>query len=273
MEETSYYERITLHTAFKRAFAIFRQHVGVFLPISAVTVIPFAFFLAMFIMLFTDIGEHITIDDLMDNHPDGGIIFGSKFFAPSAISMLVFVLSTLLGRAAISRAVAEVYIGQKPRAWHCIGEGYKVLCSLLGAGCLIYFGIHLSAMLLMAVSVGLAVGIPVFGLLVVVCLVIAYFTAIIYVGIRLNLFSHSIVIESKGPIDAIMRSWVLTKTGFWYLFLSIFLMGFLNGVITTIFDLVGKIGSSPETAPIQCVVLTVVLKTIPMFFFVPFTAM
>jgi hypothetical protein len=137
----------------------------------------------------------------------GGQIGAS--FAMMVPSLLLILLGTMILWAALTWQTASVYEGGKPS----VREGYRhaarALLPIMGAG-LLAMGAIIPVSLLLAFVVGfasLAVDVEIAAAVLMGAMVLMMFV------LMASLFAvlHAIILERRGPLAAIKRSWSLSK--------------------------------------------------------------
>jgi membrane-anchored glycerophosphoryl diester phosphodiesterase (GDPDase) len=63
----------------------------------------------------------------------------------------------------------------------------------------------------------------------------------IYLAIRLAVATPSVIIEGKAPVDAVKRSWAITKGNWWPIFGVIFVIGIVVEIVQLIFGIPSRV--------------------------------
>ncbi|MGO1545377.1 MAG: glycerophosphoryl diester phosphodiesterase membrane domain-containing protein [Gulosibacter sp.] len=197
--------------------------------------------------------------------------------------ILSFIGSALL-QVVIIQVVAKSVLGRKARLGETLRMAWSRIWPILG-----YFGLMFVAMLVVsAVFVGiiaLAVWMAessgvvalLIALIVVVPLSLGAVVAMIWITTKLTFTLPAIVLEKMGPIQAIRRSWGLSKRYFWRTFGIIILlqlivqvmsqvvgsvMGFLMGFISAFVAPTGGIAEGQEGAFIAFLIVIIVVTVL-----------
>ncbi|MDN4482647.1 hypothetical protein [Demequina lignilytica] len=161
------------------------------------------------------------------------------------IAVIAMLLADLLSSAVVAPAVARAVLGERIRLSQAFAAVRERLGSLLllylmtaGAGALV-LGIALVPMLMAGASddsLGLGVG-----------LTLLLWVAVIPVAFLIGLFSGLarpvIVLEKRGPIDAVRRVLRLIKGRFWWTVLILFVSSLIVSMVAGVFQQIGSIGA------------------------------
>lgn len=176
-----------------------------------------------------------------------------------SMMMLSFVaaLISLVLWGALTRESAQAYLGRPVSAGDGMRTAFGKLLPLLGAGIVVmvmlmvaYFAVGLLA----ALVVGIGVGIGNTMVALVLGLVVAVGAAILFMGLVAMVFAvvPAIVVEDKGPLQAISRSFDLARGAVWRvagLIVVSFIIVYLP--VIAVMWLTGSFSSiaNPETLP------------------------
>jgi hypothetical protein len=158
---------------------------------------------------------------------DTVIAFGGLFLLMLLSYFAVYVAAGLSSVSTLRHAV----VGRRVRLRQTASESLPSLWRLLGALlllqllCVVPFAVLIGLIALLAVATH---GAPAVVLMAVLC----YFAgaaAIIYVQVRLVPLSATVILEGKGPIEAIKRAWRLNE-GAWWRSLGVTLLVWLLGM-------------------------------------------
>ncbi|GLW05332.1 membrane protein [Microtetraspora sp. NBRC 13810] len=194
------------------------------------------------------VGQVVLVDDIISAPPDefpAGALLGST--TGTLISLLVqFVAVTLLS-GIITRILGRAVFGGRITA----GEAWRLTVSRLPAlfGVVVLTGLIVLAPLVVlvlvvvgAVSAGAGPGTVLLLTLFFLLLFIVY--ALVFTTF-FALSAPAVVLERRGVIDAMRRSWRLVKGDFWrvlgILVLTQLLVGLIGSVFTVPFSLVGAV--------------------------------
>lgn len=85
------------------------------------------------------------------------------------------------------------------------------------------------------IGLGVLAAIPAIILVIIPCIgALALIVLSILGGVRLLFTEHTIMLENKGAIDSLKRSWALTRNSFWRLFGILFVIALLLIVISAV---------------------------------------
>lgn len=266
---SSYYQRLSLGEVFSRTFSIFFSRFDVFMPISALVHVPL--FLYFFIMTFLVVDSKRHMNDNGTPDVDYVIRLGREIVVLAVLSTLGFIIITCVGRGAICTAVGEIYLDMSPEWKAGLKTGMKSLGPLIVASLIVGLGLVLSFLVVFVCAVELVAvdektGITTFlGVIIMVLL----FPAFLFVAVKFLLTVPAIMVEGKGPIDAIKRSWELTNIGYCFIFCAYFLFEVAKAVIQNLFISIIMAGRDPALAPF----IRSFANTIPSIFYLPLLAM
>ena len=176
--------RLSLDETLGRTFSVYRKGICVFTAIAALLMGVLALFWAILLPILLAI-FHVNPDDFADptntaNH---------WLFAPN------FILSTVLGgvsQGMISKATAQIYLDREPGLKDCLNLGLKKAEVLALSTLLVFIVSSLGFLFLIAPGL--------------------YLTVIWFVA------NPAIVIENKGVIESMKRSWELVSGSWCYVF-------------------------------------------------------
>ena len=231
-EEDNLFEHLSLGRVFSRTMDLFVDRFDVYMALAAVVSIPSAVMLAL-------VGAFARLEELelskikAGEDPDAAAMSLIAFVGHHAhviaivyvIQVIFFTLIMLVGEGGVIRATADTYAAQ-PQGWFvCLKVGVQQFCSLLGTAVLV--GIPTYVGLTIAI---LASKVPVLGFL----LIMLYAVGLCYLVASTCLAYPVVVVENKGPMQALRRSLELTEGRRFYTFCPIcvfyivrFIVGFL----------------------------------------------
>jgi hypothetical protein len=191
--------------------------------------------------------------DSFNDLPLGAVV---PYFAITfGIALVQGLLVQQLVQGALAAAVADTYLGRPVTVGGAYGKVLPRLPALIGAGLLL----GLLAFAVIGVAVGLVAGLAVAVvaasggggvspggavaasvalalLFIVVVFAVAIATALVLV--RFAFFVQAVVVEGRGPVDALRRSWRLVRGSYWrvlgIMLLLLLLLYILIGVPTGI---------------------------------------
>jgi hypothetical protein len=146
---------------------------------------------------------------------------------PSLLSYLLFqgLLSVVLYfscEAAMVRAAAEIHAGRSPEWYPCMGQGFGQFSSLVCARLLVWFLLLSTLALDVGLCVALAESAPMMSnrYVLVTLLSIAYLGASFTLWTTTMILYPVIIVEKKGPVAALRRSFELARGLRCYFFCS-----------------------------------------------------
>jgi len=162
--------------------------------------------------------------------------FISLLILAFAAEILVYDLASVIGQGAVTQAVSQVYIGQRPEWLPCIKVAWNRKWSLLGASLLVHGSLLVAIFLLVLVYFGLfslvllhynTFTIILFMLCIVAGIPFSLLCLYVYAGVILA--SPAIVAEGFGnPIKGLNRSWELANGSRCYLVITNFCLWILK---------------------------------------------
>ncbi|WP_424529307.1 DUF7544 domain-containing protein [Sphaerisporangium viridialbum] len=172
------------------------------------------------------------------------------------VTMLTGVLTRVLGRSVFGGRIT-------------IGEAWRLTRSRLAA----LFGLALLTGLIalapLAVAVALLVALGAAGasvtaiLLTGLVLVLAYVAYALFISTRFSLAAAAVVLERRGVVDSMRRSWGLVSGDFWrvlgILILTQLLVGVLGGVLSVPVNIISIVVSFGGQGSVAATVVTTIL--------------
>ncbi|WP_161789944.1 hypothetical protein [Streptacidiphilus neutrinimicus] len=186
---------------------------------------------------------------------NAAVAFGGIVLLFAVCSFAVYLAASLSSVATLRHAVVGRRVGFRQAASESLPSFWRLLGALLLVQllCVVPITVVIGLVVLLAfVSSSAAISV----LLGIVC----YFTAIaamIYIQIRLVPLSATVILEGKGPIEAIRRAWRLNEGGWWRSLGITLLVGLIGSVaqflvnqVLSVF-LAGSVGltGTPTTDP------------------------
>jgi hypothetical protein len=192
------------------------------------------------------------------------------------VTVLTGLLTRILGRAVFGGTITAT------EAWHLSKGRIPALFGVVGLMAVIMIvPVILFAAIMIALvtnfssneGVGLIIGVA----LLFILLYIPYY---LFFTTRFAFAAPVVVLEGRGPIDAMRRSWNLVTGDFWRVFgillLTSLLVGVVSGVLSVPFTiggtLLGMLGSGSALSTILAAVLIAVGATLSAMFSYPFQA-
>jgi hypothetical protein len=255
------FEYLSFGQTFSRTFGVFIDSFDVFMSVSAVVMIPYAVLNLTLGVLLAPV--HIREEEIPDSHPK----HIPMIMLILACQLAAYTFITVIGRAAIIRAVALMYIGQRPTWMTCLKAAYDKAWPLLGANLIIYCAV-LAGILLPALVIWVAIINPNFLTILLACLA---FAALIFGGIYgyvgVVMTNPALVVEGYG----IQRSWELTTGSRCYMFCCLFLLYVMNEFLNRLLHNMFSTGDT--VMDVLFSVAGIVVQAVPMLIFFPLHAM
>jgi hypothetical protein len=210
-----------------RAVRLYRRHFFQFVGIVAIFQIPFALLqLVLSVLIVQKMADWDPTAQAGVAEAFSGYPFG-ELAASFLLSILGFIFIQGLATAALTRAIADNYLGEPVdilRAYQNVGSAWgRVLVALILLG-LFY--------------------IPLFLWTMVPC--IGWFTGlgiIFYVTLAVNpMIAPVVVLERRGAADAIRRAWDLVRRRFWWILGFMLILTLFAQLLVTIPSTVINIG-------------------------------
>ena len=243
----SYFERLTFGGHYQRMWKIYSEQYKVFLTLSAVVLVPSIIIMTI---LAHFVGESIFSDskDIDPTDPNATTSFIAvhmhAFLVMSSVSALFSMVFTAVGRGAMIRAVAEMYLGANPDWKACLAMGAKRFCALLCSGFVIV-GVIFAMALVPGALFGIAVATK-SALLFLLAFIayVAFFVGYFYVLIAASLVFPAIVIENVSALGGVKRALDLVQNRWCSVFCLTFLIAIANGIVSKILQTI-ILGSNP----------------------------
>lgn len=192
------------------------------------------------------------------------------------VTVLTGVLTRVLGRAVFGGGITAV------EAWHLTKGRLPALFGVVGLMAAMMIAPLIALVVLMyalAVSVSSSDGVGVL-LGVMALFVLLFIPYYLFITTRFAFAAPAVVLEGRGPIDAMRRSWHLVTGDFWrvlgILLLTSLLVGLVSGVLAVPFTfggtLIGMLGGGSAGSSVAAAVLIAVGGTLSAMFSYPFQA-
>ena len=262
------YTRRSFGELYSLVFRIFLDRFDVFMAISALTLIPVTALLIALIGGFVgSLVQSATEEssNFLLEHP--GLIA-----VVAALQYLVTVAATVMGSGAIVQAVSEIYVQQQPGWWACkqtaFGKVWPLLCSaILKVAATVGGMFAMFIPLLLLALAGVERGLLVFlGFLAF----IAGVFAMIYIAVSWIGTIPAIMIENKGSISAIKRSFELTDGHRCLVLAALFFLGLIQMIVGS---LMHSIFLNGDPTSVLFTVTGPIVNLIPSLLFFPIQAM
>jgi hypothetical protein len=195
-----------------RGIRLYRNNFLLFIGIVTITQIPATAF-AMLLVLFTSSPAFFEAF----SGQISAVIAGLVGFVIGIVSALI----TQIGTAALTRAIADIYLGQTIgilEAYRKIGNSWLTLISALLLSGLMMMGLFI---FFFVPCIGWAAAIPGLGL------------AVFFAMAVIPLIAPIIVLEGRGARSAISRAWNLARQRFWWVFGFVIILAIFAQFIIT----------------------------------------
>ncbi|MCK2221173.1 glycerophosphoryl diester phosphodiesterase membrane domain-containing protein [Actinomadura sp. ATCC 31491] len=215
-------------------------------------------------------GELTTMGGLAAQYGGALISYAVQFVV---VTLLTGVLTRILGRAVFG---GNLSAGE---AWQLVKARVPALFGVVGLMVLV-MGVPLAAFVVIGVALaasGAGVGTMLGVIVLFLVLYVAYY---LFFRTRFAFASPAVVLEGRGPIDAMRRSWHLVTGDFWrvlgILLLTSLLVGVVAGILSVPFTiagtLFGMLGAGSVANAVVSAVLIAVGATLGAMFTYPFEA-
>jgi hypothetical protein len=157
--------------------------------------------------------------------------------AALVIGVVAFVAGLFLSPALIA-TVARISAGEKPS----IGDAYRTAFERLAAIFVgsIVVGVALVALFAVVTLVGVVLASQLGGWIAVLA-VVAGAVVTIYVGLRWAVWSQVVVVEDRGPLDALSRSWSLMEGSLWRTLALVVITAIATAIAGVVFGVIGAV--------------------------------
>ena len=259
------FEYLTFGGTYGRSFGLLIDRFDLFMAVSLVVMIPFAVLYLTTVIFVASI--LIREEETPDFHPTHIPVLILTF----ALQILLFDFASVIGQGAITQAVSQIYIGQRPGWLQCIKKAWKRKWSLVGSSLLVHGSLFL-ALIPVWIFVSFAVYNPnAFTITMAVVSGTSFVAGGLYVYIGLILTSPAIMVEGfTSPIKGVKRSWELATGSRCYLFSTLFCLWFLNQLIAR---LLHNMFVSGDVMDIFFSLVGIVVTILPLFISFPLHAM
>src|ERR1035437_2114400 len=220
------------------AFTLYRRNLGMILAITAVVQVPLAVF-TFLVYQFTGIAS--TSDRIQQLSARGVLTpqqisdLGSSLITLFAVAFVLVLVQFLvvqpIATAAMTRAVGDVYLDRAAT----VGGAYRAVASRIGAVVGVSALLFLTGIGIFAVFFGLlfvsAFALGQSGLALLILIVPAVIVAFILVYTRWLFAAPIVILEQKGAVDALRRSWSLVRGSTLRVFGITLLVGLITGIL------------------------------------------
>jgi hypothetical protein len=277
------FQYLTFGQTFSRTFGIFFDHLDTFLALSMVVLVPFAIVWITF-GLFTISRLFSQMKAWERDDPYGGDSF-QPHHLPLVGSILVvqgmaYAVMTQVGRGAMCRAVAELYLGQIPQWKSCLSDAWQRRGPLVGSAVLIAGGLLIGMIIpYISLAVALVGGGDSIWWMITVVLCGGYVVGASYFYTGTLLVTPALMVEPlPAPgrtvcMEGLRRSWDLATGSRCYIGCTLFGLYFMNDLVRRLLHNMFFPGWGNMATEIFFSLVGLTVMVIPMFVFLPLYAM
>lgn len=245
--------QLSLGELLDESFRIYRRDLLTLIALAALVFVPYTILNALITLPLQQNISQLQNDALVGAVPDdqlfntlfSGVIFSSLL--AGALGLLSAVVFTPLMEGALTRAVMRRYLDQPVSIGDSIGAALRRALPLIVAKLLPSIGLLVLSIVFIAcaglaigglaaggiaalgaggngeISPGGGAGVAILVVLLAFALGVTFLAILAFLYVRFLFTSQTVMAEGKGPIEALGRSWNLTKGSFWRTF-GIFLV-------------------------------------------------
>ena len=262
------FQYLSFGGTFNRTLNLFMERFDLFLTLSGIVLVPFCILMAtttVTLVALTVEKEH----SLEDFHPKHMPLIASII----VIQFLFYALVTVVGRAAMIRAVSLMYLGEPNEQiqWYpCLRQSLGQFWSLVGAQLILAGGFGVTSILPWAFIIWATVKPGFLSILLATIFGVLFVAAAIYMYISLVLSTPAIVIEKRTSIQGLQRAWELSQGSRCYILCTLFVFWFVNNLISR---LLHNMFTSGTTMDLLFSVAGIVVSILPLLVFTPLHTM
>lgn len=198
-----------------------------FMTIAGVVMVPFCIlYLSVLILL-----AKVYVTEAFD--PDFHLTHIPLLVLTFGVQVLVYDLSSVIGQGAITEAVSQIYVGERPEAIECLAKAWRRKWSLIGSSLIVYGSLFVG-MMPVYLSITLAIFYPnAFVITLVVLVTIIFLAGFVYSYFGVVLTSPAVMVEGFiSPMKGVKRSWELCTGSRCYLVSILFSLWFLTQLLS-----------------------------------------
>lgn len=251
---------------FDAAFRLYRQHFLTFVGVVALLQLPMA--IVQFLLQYV-VGRQATLEVLrfsqrstifspgsppsLSTFPFNAFLVFYGITIGLAVFQALIVQSLLTG--ALANAIARSYLGEPVSILGAYQLGLRRYAALVASSLLLFLlgattiGLFAGCSVAGIVALGSTLSGPrasvaagVLGLLAVLAMIVLLIPVVLFFFIRFILTTQAIVLEGRGPLAGLGRSWRLIGTSFWRALLVFVLVLVLSYIISLIPSLLVTFG-------------------------------
>lgn len=245
-QSDSVFQRLAFGQTYSRAWAVFCERWDVFLTTACLVFVPYTLFMISYLDFLGQVvaESQKEADNTNENgYSSGGASTAQDPFAEAlahthgeigklVAEMIFYLIFGILGGAAMSHAVAAWYTGQYPTLKECWKQAFGRFCQIFGASVLVGAGVAVAYFVTILIVILLCATHNALCILLAIALLICFFVALIYLYVAMMLATPVIMVENKGPIDTIARSWELANNSRCFIFCTLFVFVFCFNIAT-----------------------------------------
>jgi hypothetical protein len=258
---------LSFGATFSRTFSIFFDRFDLFLALSAIVLVPFCIIAITLAIFFISLA--LREDEIPNFHPKHLPLIGSIV----GLQILLYAVITIVGRGAMIRAVAEMYLGDGSHAvnWmKCFKKSLEQFWSLLGASVMVVGGLVLLAILPVFVVMMAMIHTNFLWVILACIVLLAFVIAGVYIFISFIMASPAIIIEQRTALEGLQRSWELSSGSRCYIMCTLFCLWFVNNLVSR---LLSNMFMNGDAMDLLFSVAGIVVTVLPMLVFFPLHAM
>lgn len=225
----------------ERALWIYRTGFLVLVGVAAVIQIPFAVVDALLGQRIADAIAPLTSLGARPTPEEVAAILQDALPAAIPATLMIVAVSFLAGlllSPALIATVDRIHAGERPS----VGDAYRVA---IRSAPVLFVGSVVQALGLVALFIAIVIiGVILQAAGLAAISLIAGLAALVgvgYVSIRLAVWSQAVVIERRGPFDALVRSWRLVKGSMWRTFGILLVTAIVTAVAGVVLGTLGGI--------------------------------
>mmetsp|Transcript_17720 Transcript_17720/g.33607 ORF Transcript_17720/g.33607 Transcript_17720/m.33607 type:complete len:337 (+) Transcript_17720:96-1106(+) len=222
-DSSNLYTFLSLGQIFSRTFAICFDRLDIYLTISGLVHLPAIVLMVLVVVALAPVTKDAATDHIsfMQEHM-------ASVFTIVYLQALISMMATIAGEGGMVRATADIYVGRSPEWYPSLRFGLQKFLPLIGASLVVFLAwAGICGVTLVLASIFLAGAGTKIGLLLVligVVIVAIGVVASVYMFVTVIPLYPIIVIEEKGPINALRRCMELSRGRRGYFFVGVFLL-------------------------------------------------
>jgi hypothetical protein len=230
---------------YDRAPWIYRRGFVILLTVVAVVQIPVAVISALVqpsratFASFTELSGESTPDQVSTAFQNA---FPSIASAGLTVGLVSFIGGLLLSPALIA-TIARVHQGEPVSLGDAYASAFRSVLSILGGSILSGLAVLgvIVAFVVLGILVAVAGGDSGLGGVGVVIATLGAIVAAVYLVIRWTVWSQAVVLERRGPVEALVRSWSLMRGSMWRVLGIVFVTGIALLIAGLVLGVIGGI--------------------------------